>query len=212
MTPEKTPVSRHQQSRSKGGFRTERVPDNQRKFRHLLSLLAKLHESCFSATRIEEFCDPDENFPILITDATIHHGHRTGQSTIPTNAPCTSPLSGITGTGVPSHGYASIVLLLSSCSGGCSRLDLGMLLGDQRRMRLLSLVRVGLMMLLLLLLQPGRISLRILVLVGKDVLSLRLKHGGPAKNRSSTGLVILRREDLTALDNRGKAGRGQNEL
>ena len=85
-----------------------------------------------------------------------------------------------------------------------------MLLGDQRRMLLLSLVRVGLVVLLLL--QPGRISLRILMLMREDVLSLRLEHGGPAKNRSTTGLVILRREDLTTLGDRGKAGQGQSEL
>lgn len=77
------------------------------------------------------------------------------------------------------------MLLLSCGSSGGSGLNLGMLLGDKRRMLLcLMWVVLGLVLLLLLLLmlQPGGISLRILVLMRKDVLTLRLKHGGPTKD------------------------------
>jgi hypothetical protein len=69
------------------------------------------------------------------------------------------------------------------------------MLSHQRRMLLLGLVGMGLgrmvlllwLLLLLLMLQPRRISLRILMLVGKDVLRLCLKHGGPTKDRSTLG-------------------------
>lgn len=59
-------------------------------------------------------------------------------------------------------------------------------------MLLLGLVRVMLglvvlLVLLLLMLQPRRISLRILVLMGEDVLRLRLKHGGPTETRARLG-------------------------
>jgi hypothetical protein len=51
---------------------------------------------------------------------------------------------------------------------------------------LLGLVRVvlGLMLLLLLMLQPGGISLRVLMLMREDVLTLRLKHDEPTKDQS----------------------------
>lgn len=81
-------------------------------------------------------------------------------------------------TAIPAHGDAAIVLLL--CGGGGS-LHLGMLLGDQGSVLLLRLVwvRLSLMVLLLLLmLHPRRVCLGILMLVGEDVLGLRLKHGG----------------------------------
>jgi hypothetical protein len=72
------------------------------------------------------------------------------------------------------------VLLLLRGSGGS--LDLSMLLGDQGGVLLLvlRLVRVlGLVLLLLLLvLQPRGIRLGILMLMGEDVLALRLEHGG----------------------------------
>lgn len=76
-------------------------------------------------------------------------------------------------------------MLLLSSSGSCLNL-LGMLLGDKGVLLLLVLllvlgVRLGLVVLwlglVLLVLQPGRISLRVLVLVREDVLALRLKHG-----------------------------------
>ena len=56
-------------------------------------------------------------------------------------------------------------------------------------MLLLGLVRVMLglvvlLVLLLLMLQPRGISLRILVLMGENMLRLRLKHGGPTKKRA----------------------------
>ena len=50
---------------------------------------------------------------------------------------------------------------------------------------LLGLVRVVLgLMLLLLMLHPGGISLRILMLRREDVLTLRLKHDEPTKDQS----------------------------
>lgn len=70
--------------------------------------------------------------------------------------------------------------MLLLCSGGSS-LHLGMLLGDQGSVLLLRLVWVRLslvVLLLLLMLHPRRISLGVLMLVGEDVLGLRLKHGG----------------------------------
>jgi hypothetical protein len=86
------------------------------------------------------------------------------------------------------------MLLLSGSRCGGSSLNLSML-SHQRRMLLLGLVGMGLgrmvlllwLLLLLLMLQPRRISLRILMLVGKDVLRLCLKHGGPTKDRSTLG-------------------------
>jgi hypothetical protein len=69
------------------------------------------------------------------------------------------------------------VLLLRGGSGG---LDLSLLLSDQGGVLVLVLrVRLGLVVLLLLLLvlQPRGISLRVLMLVGEDVLALRLEHG-----------------------------------
>jgi hypothetical protein len=82
------------------------------------------------------------------------------------------------------------VLLLSG--GGCSRsgLDLSMLLRYEGRvlglvLRLVLLMVLGLMVmvLLLLMLQPGRFGLRILMLVGEDVLALSLKHGERGSRR-----------------------------
>ena len=46
----------------------------------------------------------------------------------------------------------------------------------------LGLMMLLLLLLLLLLLQPGRIRLGILVLMRKDVLGLRLEHGGRARD------------------------------
>lgn len=71
------------------------------------------------------------------------------------------------------------MLLLRGGSGG---LDLSLLLSDQGGVLVLVLrVRLGLVVLLLLLLllvlQPRGISLRVLMLVGEDVLALRLEHG-----------------------------------
>lgn len=71
------------------------------------------------------------------------------------------------------------MLLLCGGSGG---LDLSLLLSDQGGVLVLVLrVRLGLVVLLLLLLllvlQPRGISLRVLMLVGEDVLALRLEHG-----------------------------------
>jgi hypothetical protein len=69
------------------------------------------------------------------------------------------------------------VLLLSSGRRRRSGLHLGMLLGHQGRMLLLGLVWMVLslvvLLLLLLMLQPGGIS-RILMLMGENVLGLRL--------------------------------------
>jgi hypothetical protein len=108
------------------------------------------------------------------------------------------------------------MLLLSRGGGSGSGLDLGMLLGHQRRVLLLRVVLrlVVLLLLLLLVLQPGRISLRVLVLVGKNVLGLRLEHDGPAKNRRSMmGLVILRRGGRDNLARPGREGaKVMNEL
>lgn len=67
-----------------------------------------------------------------------------------------------------------MLLLGSGGSSGCC-LNLGMLLGEVlllSRMVLLGLV------LLLLVLQPRRVGLGILVLMGEDVLGLRLEHCG----------------------------------
>lgn len=68
-------------------------------------------------------------------------------------------------------------MLLLSCGGGSGGgLDLGMLL---REVLLLGLVRMLLgLMLLVLVLQPGWICLGVLMLVGEDVLGLRLEHFG----------------------------------
>lgn len=69
-------------------------------------------------------------------------------------------------------------MLLLCC--GCGSLYLGMLLGDQGSVLLLRLVWVRLslvVLLLLLMLHPRWISLGVLMLVGEDVLALRLKHG-----------------------------------
>ena len=76
------------------------------------------------------------------------------------------------------------MLLLGSCGRSGSCLNLGMLLGHQRRMLLLVWVMLGglVLLVLLLLVQPRRISLRVLMLMRKNVLSLRLKHD-ESKNR-----------------------------
>jgi hypothetical protein len=81
------------------------------------------------------------------------------------------------------------VLLLCYGGGSGRCLSLGMLLsgeGGVLRMMLvlvllllmvLSLMVLLLLLLLLLLVQPGRFSLRVLVLVREDVLGLSLQHG-----------------------------------
>lgn len=70
------------------------------------------------------------------------------------------------------------MLLLSSGSGS---LNLGMLLGDKGVLLLMLGVRLSLMVLrlwlMLLMLEPGGISLGVLVLMREDVLALRLEHG-----------------------------------
>lgn len=120
------------------------MPDYQGELRHLLALLTEFHERGLSASRVQEFCHPDEYLAILFADPAIHDGDCVGQtlSAHATNSPST--LRWVCGA-VAIHGKATVVLLLGG-SGSC--LDLGML-GDQGGMRLLVLgVRLGLMMLL----------------------------------------------------------------
>lgn len=68
------------------------------------------------------------------------------------------------------------MLLLSGSCSGSGGLNMDMLLSGERVL-LLGLMRMGLS-LVLLVLQPSRIRLGVLVLMGKDVLGLRLKHCG----------------------------------
>lgn len=77
-------------------------------------------------------------------------------------------------------------MLLSGGGSGSGRLNLGMLLGGQRMLLLLSLVRMGLVVLLLML-QPRGISLRVLMLMRKNVLGLRLKHDGVGEDSEHNG-------------------------
>lgn len=69
------------------------------------------------------------------------------------------------------------MLLLSGRGRSGSCLDLGMLLSHQGMLLLVRMVLGGLVMLLLLM-QPRRVGLRILMLMGKNVRGLRLKHDG----------------------------------
>lgn len=151
------------------------MPDYQGELGHLLALLTELHERSFSASRVQEFCHPDEYFAILFADPAVHDRDRIGQtlSAHATNSPST--LRRVR-SAVAGHGKATVVLLLSGSRGS---LDLGML-GNQGGMRLLVLgMRLSLVVLLwlLLMLQPRRVSLGVLMLVGEDVLALRLEHG-----------------------------------
>lgn len=73
------------------------------------------------------------------------------------------------------------MLVLSHRGGRGSSLSLSMLLSSQGGV--LLVLRLVLVMLLLLMLEPGRLCLRILVLVGEDVRSLSLKHGEAIEDR-----------------------------
>lgn len=120
------------------------MPDYQGELGHLLALLTELHKRSFSASRVQEFCHPDEYLAIFFADPAIHDRDRVGQalSTHVTNSPST--LRRVC-SAVAGHGKATVVLLLGG-SGSC--LDLGML-GDQGCMRLLVLgVRLSLVVLL----------------------------------------------------------------
>lgn len=167
-------------------LRTKGVPDNQSKLRNLLSLLAELHERRLSSIRIKQLSDPYENFPILFADSV-----QSCQSSGLRSHPCSAGGGRLTWISCrrsrrtsagATNGHAVVVLLLR-CSGGSSgSLGLSMLLSRQGGVVLvmlslvLSLVVLGLMMMLLLL-KPGRLGLRVLVLVREDVLSLSLEHG-----------------------------------
>lgn len=87
--------------------------------------------------------------------------------------------------------------------GGSGSLDLSVLLGDQGGVLLLVLrvwlalvVVLVLVLLLMLMLQPRGVSLGVLVLVGKNVLALRLEHGEGASMSRFGDLEILRRVGL----------------
>lgn len=158
---------------------TEGMPDDKRQLGDLFALLAELHERRFSTSRIQEFRHPDENLAILLTDSTIHHRHRICETLAahPADGPGTL-LRRVRGT-IAVHGKTAIMLLLCGSRGS---LDLSLLLSDQRGVLLLMLrVRLALVvllvLLLLLMLQPRGISLGVLMLVGEDVLALRLEHG-----------------------------------
>lgn len=102
------------------------MPDDKRQLGHLFALLAELHERSFSTGWIQKLRHPDEDLAILLTDPTVHHGDRIRESLAahPGNGPGT--LRGVRGT-IAAHGKTAIMLLLC---GGCSGLDLGVLLGD----------------------------------------------------------------------------------
>lgn len=158
------------------------MPDDERQLGHLFTLLAELHERSFSTGWIQEFRHPDEDLAILLTDSTIHHRDRIRETLAAHPADGTCTLRRVR-SAIAAHGKAAIVLLLC---GSRSGLDLSVLLGDQGGVLLLVLgVWLALVMLLLLLLllllvlvlQPRGISLGVLMLVGEDVLALRLEHG-----------------------------------
>lgn len=168
------------------------MPDDQRQLRHLLSLLAELHERCLPPVGIQQLRDPDEDLAVLLADAAIHARSHGGQRTISRHpwGAGGGRLSGVR-TGIAAHREAVVVLMLSYGRSGGSSLSLGMLLSGERGVLLLlvlslMLVMLGRMVLLLVLvLQPGGLGLGILMLVGKDVLRLSLEHG----ERRGTGMV-----------------------
>lgn len=155
------------------------MPDDQRQLGDLLALLAELHQCRFATGGIQEFRHPDEDLAILLADATVHDGDCIRETLSAHAGDTPRTLRRVRGT-VPTHSETAIVLLLRRGGGG---LDLSLLLSDQGGVLVLVLgVRLGLMVLLLLLLlllvlQPRGISLRVLMLVGEDVLALRLEHG-----------------------------------
>lgn len=149
------------------------MPDNQRQLRDLLPFLAELHKRRLAAVGVQQFRNPDENLAILLADCAVHHRGATVHRAIAVHGPC-ARLRRVSAS--PGHGDAVVVLLLSSGGSSSGGLDLGMLLGE---MLLLGLMRVLLgLVLLVLVLQPRRISLGVLVLVGEDMLGLRLEHCG----------------------------------
>lgn len=168
------------------------MPNNQRKLRHLFPLLTELHKRRFPTIGIQQLRDPDENLAILLADPTIHHRDTARHRAITIHSPC-GPLRRI--PAIPGHRNAVVVLLLRGGGGGSGGLDLSMLLGE---VVLLGLVRVLLgLVLLLLVLQPGGIGPGVLVLVGEDVLGLRLEHCGRTASgeRRAGGRLGLYREE-----------------
>jgi hypothetical protein len=173
-------------------MRTKRMPDDQGELRHLFTFLAELHQSSLTPIGIEEFSHPDEDFAVLFADAALDTSPGS-QSTGLRGHPCggsSGRLACIARSISRSpHCNAVVVLLLCYSGGSGSCLSLGMLLsgeGGVLRMMLvlvllllmvLSLMVLLLLLLLLLLVQPGRFSLRVLVLVREDVLGLSLQHG-----------------------------------
>lgn len=161
------------------GEHTKRVPDNQSQLRDLLALLAELHERGFTTGGIQEFRHPDEDLAILLADATVHDRDSICETLSIHAGDAPSTLRRVRGA-VATHSKAAIVLLLRGSSSG---LNLCLLLSDQGGVLVLVLrVRLALVVLLLLLLllvvlQPRGISLGVLMLVGEDVLALRLEHG-----------------------------------
>lgn len=56
---------------------TKGVPDYECKLRHLLTLLAKLHESLLSGAAIEKLRDPGDKAPMLLTEIVLNQrGYR----------------------------------------------------------------------------------------------------------------------------------------
>lgn len=155
------------------------MPNYQRQFRNLLPFLTELHQSGLPAVWVQQFSNPDENLAILLADSTIHNRDRPGNRAIAIHAPGTG-LSRI--PAISGHRDAVVVLLLGGRGGDGGSVDLDILLGE---MRVLSLMRMLLgLVLLVLMLQPRRIRLWILVLVGKDMLGLRLEHCGRVTRKS----------------------------
>jgi len=83
---------------SRSDQRTERMPDDQRQLRHLLPLLAELHERLLPPVGIQQFRDPDEDLAVLFADAGVHGGQRTIS-----HHPCSAGRLGRVGTGIAAH-------------------------------------------------------------------------------------------------------------
>lgn len=157
------------------------MPDDERQLGNLFALLAEFHKRRFSTGRVQEFRHPDENLAILVADSAVHDGDRICESLAhPADGPGTLRR---VGGAIAAHGKTAIVLLLRG--GGSGSLDLSVLLSDQGGVLLLVLrvwlalvvLLLVLVLLLMLVLQPRGVSLGVLVLMGKNVLALRLEHG-----------------------------------
>jgi hypothetical protein len=175
------------------------MPNDQCQLGHLLALFAQLHQSGLTTVRVQQLGHPDQHLPVFLTNAieiSRTSGMRIWRSGSGESA----------ARGACICGHAVIVLVL--CDGG-GRSGLGLSMGERGRMLLcLLLSRLLLLLLLLLemglvlwlmvvlllllcrrlvlLLHPGRLGLRVLVLVREDVLALCLKHG---ERRASGGFI-----------------------